>query len=62
MNKKKILALVIVTITLVGPFQYAFLWNDTNSDSMNVLMFLLTMAGLVGSFVLLTEASGKTEH
>lgn len=60
--KKKIIALIIVTITLVGPFQYAFLWNDTNSDSTNVVMFVLTLTGLIASFVLLTESSAKAEQ
>lgn len=59
---KKILALIVAAVTLLGPFQIAFLYNDTNSNSMNVIMFVLTVFGLLGSFVLVSEAKKQTDH
>lgn len=60
--KSKIIALVIAAITLLGPFQIAFLNNDSNSNILNVLMFVLTLAGLLGAFVIGSEGSKQTEH
>ncbi len=57
---KKIIALIIVTVTLVGPFQLAFMYNSSNSNMMNIIMFLLSMGGFIGSFVLLN--SGKKDE
>ena len=59
---KKILALIIALVTLLGPFQITFLYNDTNSNTMNVIMFVLTVFGLLGSFVLVSEAKKQSEH
>lgn len=60
--KNKIIALVILVITLVGPFQIAFLYNSSNSNIMNVLMFVLTVAGILGSFVIASEGKKQTDH
>lgn len=58
---KKIIALIIATVTLLGPFQIAFVYNSNNSDMLNMIMFLLTMGGLIGAFVLATESKSKSE-
>jgi len=60
--KKKIIAIIVLAVTLLGPFQVAFLWNDQNSNSFNVVMFVLTVFGLLGSFVLASEAKKQTDH
>lgn len=59
---KKIIALIIVVVTLAGPFQMAFLYNDTNSNAFNVLMFVLSVFGLLGAFVMASEAKKQTNH
>lgn len=61
MNKKT-LALIIAAVTLLGPFQLAFLYNATNSNTFNVIMFILTVFGLLGAFVLASEAKKQTDH
>lgn len=56
--KGKIIALIITAITLLGPFQMAFIYNDNNSNMFNVIMFILSLAGLIGAFVIATESRG----
>lgn len=59
--KGKIIAIIIATVTLLGPFQLAFIYNDNNSNMFNVIMFLLSVAGLVGAFVVATESRGAVK-
>ncbi len=61
--KGKIIALIIAAITLLGPFQMAFIYNNDNSDMFNVIMFILSLAGLIGAFVMATESkSAEKKH
>lgn len=60
--KGKIIALVIAAITLVGPFQFGFINNSENSNMFNVIMFILTIAGFLASFVIATESKSANEH
>jgi hypothetical protein len=60
--KNNIIALVVCVVTLLGPFRWAFLNNAGNSDSFNVIMFVLTVAGLLGSFIIVSEGKKSSEH
>ncbi|TVR38654.1 MAG: hypothetical protein EA392_09270 [Cryomorphaceae bacterium] len=60
--KNKLIALIVCTITLLGPFRWSFLNNSDNSDAFNVFMFVLTVIGLLGAFVLVSESKSTAEH
>jgi hypothetical protein len=60
--KSKVIAAIVATITMLGPFQYAFFFNGQQSNIFTVLMFVLTLAGLLGAFVIVSEGEKKTEH
>lgn len=58
----KIIALVIIVITLLGPFQVAFLYNEDYSNTFKTLMFVLSLIGFLSSFVISTLGERKAEH
>jgi ABC-type spermidine/putrescine transport system permease subunit I len=60
--KAKIIALVIVTATLLGPFQIAFLYNENYSNTFKTLMFVLVIIGFLSSLVISTLGERKAEH
>jgi hypothetical protein len=60
--KAKIIALVIVTATLLGPFQVAFLYNEDYSNTFKTLMFVLALIGFLSSLVISTLGERKAEH
>lgn len=60
--KAKIIALVIIVITLLGPFQVAFLYNEDYSNTFKTLMFVLALIGILSSLVISTMGEQKAEH
>lgn len=60
--KAKIIALIIVTATLLGPFQVAFLYNEDYSNTFKTLMFVLALIGFLSSLVISTLGERKAEH
>jgi ABC-type spermidine/putrescine transport system permease subunit I len=58
----KIIALVIIVITLLGPFQVAFLYNEDYSNTFKTLMFVLALIGFLSSLVISTLGERKAEH
>jgi hypothetical protein len=60
--KFKTLAFIVILITLLGPFQIAFLYNEDYSNPFKTLMFVLALLGFLGSFIFYTLGEKKTEH
>lgn len=60
--KSNLIALVIIVITLLGPFQVAFLYNEDYSNTFKTLMFVLALIGFLSSLVISTLGERKAEH
>ncbi len=49
MTKNKLIAIIIATVVIIGPFRYAYMQIDITKPKFTLVMFLLTIFGTLSA-------------
>lgn len=62
MKKKTILGVILIFISMAGPFEISYVENQKTNDVLDVIMLVLFITGMVAGFVLLNSSSPSQEE